>query len=345
MNYKAKDIAELLQVSTATVSLVLNGRPGVSFDTRQMILNKIQELGCTYLLKDNYTLCSSADLKPIGFVVYKRCEKIINESPFYTYILEEINQAALSKGYSLNFVYINRNMTDVEKLQQISQMPYAGLIIFAVEMFFDDLPFFIDSGLPFICFDNSFPEHEIDSVSINNVQGIHRAFEYLIGCGHTKIGYIKSKVAITSFIDRYAQYRRDLENHNLPFQQNYVIEVDYSELDGKKDVAQYLNTCDDLPTAFLADNDLLACYAMSAIKEKGFKIPDDISIIGFDNRPVSTVISPALTTVNIPLELFGPKIVEILVDKIETRRTRSIQVEIGTNIVERNSVKIFNDSK
>ncbi len=99
MALRAKDIAEMLGVSTATVSLVLNNKPGVGDQKRQEIIEKIRELGCDYLLKDIPVTNGN-----IGFVVYKTIGKIVDESPFFNYILEGLNSSLTDYGYNLSFV-------------------------------------------------------------------------------------------------------------------------------------------------------------------------------------------------------------------------------------------------
>ena len=144
MALRAKDIAEMLGVSTATVSLVLNNKPGVGEKRRQEIIQKIKEMDCGYMLKEQRINNGS-----IGFVVYKREGSIVDESPFFTYILEGINNRINHYGYTLNFLYINKTMPRTEQEHQIKSGGYKGLIIFAVEMYYDDLQLFKESQIPF----------------------------------------------------------------------------------------------------------------------------------------------------------------------------------------------------
>ena len=139
MPLRAKDIAEELGVSTATVSLVLNNKPGVSDTRRQEIIKKIKELGGEYLIKEQ----RGNNKGVIGFVVYKRASSIIDESPFFAYILEGINKSVGKHGYTLNFLYVNKNTPHEELEYKLNTSDYKGLIIFAVEMYSDDLEVYI----------------------------------------------------------------------------------------------------------------------------------------------------------------------------------------------------------
>ena len=120
MALRAKDIAEMLGVSTATVSLVLNNKPGVGEKRRQEIIQKIKEMDCGYMLKEQRINNGS-----IGFVVYKREGSIVDESPFFTYILEGINNRINHYGYTLNFLYINKTMPRTEQEHQIKSGGYS----------------------------------------------------------------------------------------------------------------------------------------------------------------------------------------------------------------------------
>lgn len=334
MALKAKDIAEILGVSTATVSLVLNNKPGVSDKRRQEIIRKIKELDSGHLLKDN--MINSGN---IGFVVYKREGNIVDESPFFTYILTGITDSAMKYGYRLNFIYINKGMTPEEQNHQIVSANCKGLIIFAVEMRYDDLQAFKESSLPFVILDNSFQENDVDAVAINNVQGTSKAIRHLYDMGHRKIGYIKSKVEINSFKERYAAFAGEMVKLGLVFEQDALVEVGYSEREVKKDTLNYLKNRKKLPTAFFAENDLIACNAVLAFKEAGYKVPDDVSVIGFDDRPICTMIEPQLTTIEVPKQIFGPTAVELLITKMDKGKEYSTKIEIGTKLVVRDSVK------
>lgn len=334
MPLKAKDIAEMLGVSTATVSLVLNNKPGVGERRRQEIIQKIKELDCGYMLKDSHVSNGT-----IGFVVYKREGQIIDESPFFTYILEGINHSISKYGYNLNFIYINKKMSKAEQEHQLRSGNCKGLILFAVEMRYDDLQLFKDSGLPFVVLDNSFQENDVDAVAINNVQGTAKAIAHLCEMGHDEIGYIRSKVRINSFDERYSAFKRLLKRMGKVFQREYLVDTGYSESEIKEDVKAYLNSHEKLPTAFFAENDFIGCNAMRAIQEAGYLVPEDISVVGFDDRPICAVVEPGLTTINVPKDIFGPTAVDLLISKMEKKREQSLKVEVGTNLVIRNSVK------
>lgn len=334
MTLRAKDIAEMLGVSTATVSLVLNNKPGVGEQKRQEIIKKINELGCEHLLKGMPVMNGN-----IGFVVYKRIGKIIDESPFFTYILEGLNHSLSKYGYNLNFVYMNKNTQKDVLMTQLRSADCKGIIIFGVEMRREDLDVFIETGLPFVVLDNSFQDSDVDSVAVNNSQGISKAMQYCFDMGHRNIGYLRCRDRITSFDERYRAYKRWLKYLGLPFKEENVCDVNYSEHEVRESIVEYLQKTEDIPTVFIAENDFIACNALQGIQEMGFRVPEDISVIGFDDRPVCQMVAPAVTTVNIPKKAFGSCAVDLLIAKINNPREYSVKIEIGTKLVERESVK------
>ena len=331
---RAKDIAELMGVSTSTVSLVMNNKPGVSEQKRREILDKIQELNCGYLLKEAKT-----ERKNIGFVVYKRKGNIVDESPFFSYFMEGISERLQRMSYNLIVLYMSSNMDLAEQKRIIKEAGCEGFIVFAVEMLYKDMQVFKDSEYPFVMLDNSFKVNDVDTVAINNTSGTRSAMNYLRQQGHKKIGYIRSKIRINSFEDRFIAYKNALSELNLSFDEAFVAEVGYSDSEARADMLEYIRNAQALPTAFVADNDLIACGALKGIQDAGLCVPDDISLVGFDDRPIAQMATPPISTMSVAKDAFGNKCVDLLMDKINNHRMYAMKIEIGTVLIRRESVK------
>ncbi len=332
--YKAKDIAAMLNLSPAAVSLVLNNKPGVSEEMRQVVLNKIKELGCDYLLKRK-----NPNGKTIGFVIYKRHGRIIGQSPFFSLLIESIDNHARKHGYSITIIHIDKTSPLEPQIEYIKSCNCAGLIIFATEMLSEDLNEIKALNIPFVITDNYFVEEAVDAVAINNEQGTYEAVKHLYDMGHRKIGYLHSKIYLTSFQERKQYFFAALKKFGIKGMEKYVYSVGYPEDETCADFLIVLDNTDDLPTALFADNDIIAYGAMKALKEKGFRIPEDISIIGFDNRPTCLMTEPTLTTINVPKDVFGALAVTTLVNKMESNYDGFLKIEIGTHLISRDSVK------
>jgi len=341
MSLKAKDLAEILGISPATVSLVLNNKPGISEATREKVINKVHELGYSNLLNK-----ITPNGKNIGFIIYKRHGHIISESPFFSLIIESIDNTAKKYGYNLMVMHVDRTQYIEQDLIRVKNSECEGLIIFATEMQNEDLEFFADIQMPYVLLDNCIIDEPIDSVSINNSYGTLEAVRYLLENGHKKIGYLQSKIFINSFSERKKGFFSALEKFGIQPLEKYVFEVGYPEDIAYKDFKEILSNTSDIPTALFADNDLIAYGAIRALKEFGYKIPEDVSIIGFDDRPICLFVEPKLTTINVPKDIFGSTVVETLINKLNNislgKNESFVKIEIGTQLIERDSVTKVN---
>jgi LacI family transcriptional regulator len=332
MEYKAKDIAKLLGISSATVSLVINNRPGVSEETRLQVLAKISELGSQDLLKKK-----SHASRNIGFVVYKCHGIFISQSPFFALLIESIETHARKNECRVIIVHIDRSNPIDEQLEYIRSLDCSGLIIFATEMLSEDLVPLKQINIPMVILDNYFVTDPMDAVAINNEQGTFEAVKHLVNLGHKQIGYLQSKVYLTSLNERKYYFFAALRKFGITGMEKFVFRVGYPEENTYADFHKILDSGVEMPTALFADNDIIAYGAIKALKEKGYKIPDDISVIGFDDRPICMMIDPPITTINVPKSVFGKFAVDTLINKIDNKLEGSVKIEIGTNLVLRSS--------
>lgn len=337
MKYKAKDIAKELGVSPATVSLVINNKPGVGDEKRKEITQRIRELGCEYLLKEG-----SANKGDIGFVIYKCGGTVINEYPFFNYLSESIIGEVERNNYSMTMMYLDKNMPFQERYQLMEGHRHAGYIVYAVEMYPEDMEFFEKLNVPCVFLDNPMTTLNVDAVTVDNELGIYQGFEYLYRMGHRKIGYIKSKFDIVCFDERYRAFCDCMERRGLEVREDFIMRVGYMESETEKDVGEYLESCRELPTAFLADNDLLACRAVQRFKKKGIRVPDEVSFVGFDNRPICSFIEPKVSTIRLPGEEMGALAVKVLVDKLEYDRKLCVKYKLSPRLLENESVRKIN---
>lgn len=333
MRYKAKDIAKELGVSPATVSLVLNNRPGVGEEKREEIMKKVMEMGCEYLLKEG-----NMKKGEVGFIIYKCGGTIIDEYPIFNYLSESITGTLGKNGYTMTMMYLDKNMPLSERYLVLESARRVGYIVYAVEMYPEDAEIFQKLKVPCVFLDNPFPTVGIDSVSVDNYLGVYRAFEYLYEMGHREIGYIRSKFPIICFEERIQAYYDGMRRHNLGYNADYIMEVGYLEENTKQDVKGYLESRKKLPTAFLADNDLLACRAVQVFKLEGLRVPEDISVMGFDNRAICSFTEPKVSTIQLPGDQMGQMAVEMLIKRMQNPNACPVKCKIGPEIVVNESV-------
>lgn len=340
-----RELAAKLGISPATLSLVINNKPGISVAMRTKVLEQLEAMGLSHLVKTGGNSANHAKaLENICFVAYKRHGNILDQSPFFLLLMESIEHCAHKNGFNLLFLSIDRRNDIEAQYARFAEMDCRGAVIFATEMLDDDLKYFTELPFPCVFLDNDSMTAEFDSVAINNTAGTYQAIEHLVQMGHTEIGYLKSRIFINSFAERERGYQEALSHFGLSLQSNYIFGLDYSEDGSYYEFKNLLSKGVKLPTAFVTDVDTIAVGAMKAMQETGLSIPDDVSVVGFDDRPICSLVSPQLTTIRVPKYAFGAMAIALLVTRINDMDIKkddigSIKYRVGTRLVERNSVR------
>lgn len=330
MKISIKQLSEMSGFSPATVSNVLNGKKGVNKDTAELIMKLARESG--YLNENRMT--------SIKLVVYKKHGWVLSDTPFFSFLTEGINEECRASGYDTVICNLNEHSEDFEShLEQILSDPNSGILLLATEMGEEDVKAFHRAVAPLVVLDASFEQMEFDTVLINNTDSVNNAVGHLIKMGHREIGYLKSSMRIQNFRYREAGYRRAYEEAEIAVNPAFTVELTPTMEGAYKDMARFLERNPQLPTAYFADNDIIALGAMKALKEAGCRIPEDISIIGFDDLPFCEISSPPLSTIRVFKQEMGQMAVKRLLDKIKSQSKIVSKIQIGTEYIERESVK------
>ena len=330
MKVSIRKISELTGFSPATVSNALNHKRGVNKETSDKILQVAKELG--YRTEEK--------IKKIRFVIFRRNGLIIDDSPFYPAVVEGVERQARRLGYET--IFCRLDIREPEYQQQIDEIltdTESAVVLLGTEMLEEDLMPFVSADHRVILLDGWSDVHSFDSVLISNTDSVARAMEYLIQKGHREIGYIQGDFRIQDFRYREIGYRRVMDQHGFPIYPEYIATVGTRMESAYEGMKRYLEANSRIPTAFFADNDIIAIGAMRALKEYGYKIPDDVSVIGFDNIPFGSVCDPPLTTVGVYKHEMGEVAVRELTMAMEHPRKAKLKIQVGTSFVERGSVK------
>lgn len=339
-----REIAQKLGISPAALSLVINNKPGVSDATRERVKNQLYEMGYADLIKTKITTPAISEKNAnISFIIYKKSGKILGLHPFFLLIMESVEQTASSKGYSVLLNTIDCRSPLKPQLDRLRDMNVAGGIIFATEMEDEDMKPFRSLPYPVVALDNEFARLQCDSISINNTMGTWQAMSYLAAAGHQKIGYLRSVTRISSFEEREQGFFDAANRLGLTLSDKNIVTVDYTEDGSYRDIDAYLNKKPSLPDAFVCDDDTIASGAVRAFSTHGIRVPEDISIIGFNDRPNCQYMSPALTSVCVSRHGLASESVTRLIHLIEGHHAgqadeRSRKIRIGTTLSIRNSV-------
>lgn len=348
---KAKDLAKKLGVSPATISLVLNNKPGISDSLRHSLLKRIREMGCEDMLSPAVPQAAAAPRQEerahpvIVYLIYTSSDENNDRFAFYPAVLEGAEMEARTNHYNLVVLHIGREgNTDLRRLVENSGQA-AGAIVQTAHIDDQILADLATLDIPCVFVDAYRPDRNVCSVCVNNEQGIFSAVEHLKTMGHRNIGYVYGGVDNDSLLERRRCFHQALREYGLEDRrENYFIA---NHREDSEDIAalreRFLQAGDKMPTALMGESDRLAWLAMKALQRSGLKVPGDVSVIGFDDRSICTMVEPHLTSVKNSRHLMGRQCVALLQNLRRNRKLgvsiSSIKYELPAVLVPRESVK------
>lgn len=332
MKISIKKISELTGYSPATVSNAISGRRTVSKEASDRILEAAREHG----------FLDHMQIKKIKFVNFKNSGTICTDTPFFTAVIEGVTKESQRLGYEVTLCTLSRQQKDYEAaLEQLLNETGCAILLLATEMSPEDARPFESFAGPLVMLDCSMENMKFHTVYHSNTESMMQATEYLIACGHQNIGYLAGNIRIKNFLDRQTGYECVLARHGIALNPDHQFLLTPTVEGSYIDMNERLLSCRDLPTAFIADNDNIALGAIRALKQHGYKIPDEISVIGFDDVPFCTISAPALTTIHVHKEKLGQIALKRLAELIpdpdkDVVRTK---IQVCNELVVRDSVK------
>ena len=330
MKVSVRKISEVTGFSPATVSNALNHKHGVNAETAEKILKAAREMGYFEDVKIN----------KVKFVLFKKFGSIVEDTPFFPQMITGVEEECRKEGLEMTIVNLDSRSPMYEmQVKELMADQSSAVILLGTEMTEEDENLIRDAKVPMIVVDYWNNEMTFDTILINNLDTACQAVLYLAGRGHRKIGYLKGSIQIKPFISRTAGYRHAMDRAGLEIDPRYEVEL-MPTMDGAyQDMKKYLETAEELPTAFFADNDMIALGAMKAMWEAGIRIPEDVSVIGFDDLPYSSISNPPLTTMRVPKQRMGNIAVRSLKYHIDEPDLPKYNIQVGTQLVERESVR------
>lgn len=306
---KIKDVAKKAGVSVTTVSRVLNGEKYVKDDLKAKVKRAIDELGYAPSHIARSLVRKKTNL--IGVIVPDLT------SSFYSTILSSIEETASLNDYNLLVCNIIEDTDkELKYLNVFKEMRVDGIIIMH-EKLSDDIRSFINKlDIPVI-FSSVRPlDHKFVSVIIDDYEAAYDATRYLIELGHERIAFIGGDMRdITSGQNRYVGYRNALKDQRVRIVNDYIRFGDYKTQSGYNLMKELL-ACEPRPTALFAVSDDMAVGAMNCIHDHQLKVPDDISIIGFDGSQLTELVRPRLSSMEQPIQDMGKITVDTLIELI-----------------------------
>lgn len=325
-----RELAKIAGVSPATISIVLNNKRGVSEKTRKHVLDVIKQYNYT---NNKKTRVSS---KNICFLKHRKHGMLVEQNEgFISVILDAIEAECRLQGYNLSIVVSDNNFE--ETVKKVDSSTFDGLIVLGTELEEEQYACLEGIVKPFIVVDNAARIHSCNSIAINNDKTVRFALSHLAELGHKRIAYFHSNVAITNFTERNIAFRKYCKEFGLEFISDYEFKVPPTLVGAYGEIKKNLLTTTSLPSCAFSDNDSIAIGAIKALKESGYHVPEDISVIGFDDIYFSEINSPPLTTMRIPKDLIGTLAVRQICDMIEHASYSDVKIKVGGELILRSS--------
>lgn len=329
------DVAREAGVSDATVSRVFNNKTNVKAATRDRVLQAAAKLG--YVVNVQARSLAGGKSNTIGLLVPGLDNGYIGE------IIRGIDQELAHADYELMLYTTHRKGKNESTYLRYAANGLVDGLLLVVPLL---SPTFLNAlgalNYPYVLIDEVDPVGNSFSVDSTNWQGAYDATTYLIELGHRDIGFISGIPELNSTKERLKGYQEALQAHNLLIRPDLIVDGDFVQASGFEQSLQLLNL-EHRPTAIFAANDIMAFGVMEAIREQGLQIPNDISVIGFDDIPQASTTHPKLTTVRQPLEQMGRVGVQLLLEHLEDSERLPRSVTLATHLVVRDSCQPVND--
>jgi len=337
-----KDVAELAGVSITTVSHVINQTRYVSDELTQRVYDAMEELN--YHPNTLARSLRSGRTKTIGLLI----PDISNF--FFAEISRKIEDRGFDRGYSV----VLCNTDDNSKKEQIYinlllEKQVDGIIFISSGDSKTSLSKPINLGIPIVVADRDVANIHSDIVLLDNFKAGYDATKYLLALNHTRIGCISGPSLLTPSAQRVEGYRQALRESGIKVDEELIQMGDFRFSGGEEAMCNIL-AISDQPTAVFVCNDMMALGANKAINDSGKKVPEDYSLIGFDNIPLSKSFYPALTTMSQPIQKMAELTIDLLLEKIDLKLKRKRdskqpleyqRIILKAELIERDSCKVI----
>jgi LacI family transcriptional regulator len=323
------EVAKKAQVSLGTVSRVINNDVHVAPETRERVSAVMQEM--QYVANRQARGLKGMKTNVIGVLVPDLATSYIGG------IMHGIDaELALHKFELMLFTHHRIAVKEASYVANMVQGMVDGLLLVLPRNIADYTDTLTRQNFPFVVIDHQGSGDPCPSVGATNWQGGYNATEYLIKQGHKRIGFITGSMDLGCSQDRLKGYRSALRTHHIPEMPELVYEGDFNQPDGYAGASAFLELPIP-PTAIFASNDVMAMGVMDAVRNRNLRIPDDVSVVGFDNIPQSAMINPSLTTVQQPLEQMGRVATQMLLGVLKNPQKDVNRIELPTELIIRSS--------
>ncbi len=332
MKITIREIARRAGVSTATVSRIINGLGGYNDDTKEKVLAVIEETG----YKGNASALKDYNRPKVDKLIGVLVPDL--ETDFYAKIISGLEEVARKQGYSILISNTGKEGKNTyEDINVLKKRKVSGIALvgtFLDETLYEKLE---RTKIPYILISSMSYKYQIPYIKVDSFQAAYAAVRYLLDKGHTQIAMIAG-TSINGMSNREKGYRKAIEDAGLTVTENRISYGDFSFQSGKACMKKLLDLDKEITAVFAASDDM-AIGAISAAYERNMSVPNELSVIGYDNTKVAEMSYPSLTTIGQPLYEMGIEGMKILIKYIETHEKQS-SVVMPFEIIERKSVVV-----
>ncbi|MFS1516295.1 LacI family DNA-binding transcriptional regulator [Bacillus sp. SCS-151] len=330
-----KDVAKHANVAPSTVSRVIANHPRISDKTKERVRAAMKELG--YHPNFNARSLANNSTRAIGLVMPSTADKAL-QNPFFPEVIRGISAAAHVKQYAL---HISTGGTDDEKLDGVMQMVQGrrvdGIILLYSRVDDEVLHYLRDKDFPFVVIGKPFTNVEdITHIDNNNFRAAKEVTEYLIQLGHERIGFVGGDNHLIVTIDRLGGYEKAIHEAKLTYRHEYVIHEEFLKEGGQEAVLELMSLSQP-PTALVVSDDVMALGVLNMLDRMGKVVPDDISVVSFNNVLLSEIARPPLTSVDINIYQLGYEAAKNLILHVESPEEPIKRVIIPHKLIKRSS--------
>ena len=327
-----RKIAEDNGVSPATVSLVLNNKPGVRPETRQRITKVLEENG--------YEIRKYENRESIQYICYKKSEWF-SERPdsFYSYVMSGIAEGCRKMDATLHVSYASEE-TMQEQMDEAVKMGASGIVLLGTELAPDETLPFSAYEIPVVIMDHPFYAQPLNCIFPDDSSGLNEAVEHLTGLGHTQIGFISLRGTFGELDNRERSWRRIMDEHGLCISEEHVLHLSTCVADAQCEIEQYLEKTASVPTAMIAVNDVLGSALIGVLLRRSIRVPEDMSVIGFDNSGLCELTVPNLSSIDTQIGKMGELAVRRLFELAKWKDEQPVKTMTATRLILRSSTGI-----
>ncbi|WP_318404987.1 HTH-type transcriptional repressor PurR [Photobacterium leiognathi] len=330
-----KDVARMAGVSTTTVSHVINKTRFVAEATQKKVLAAVDELNYAPSAVARSLKCNTT--RTIGMLVTK------STNPFFAEVVHGVEEYCYGAGYTLILCNTEGNLEKQrDYLRMLAEKRVDGLLVMCSDLDQKLLELLErQNDLPMVIMDWGPDKPHTDNIQDNAETGGYIATKHFIDNGHKKIGCLSGQGDKSTCHERLKGFRKAMAEANLSVNEDWLLEGDF-ECESAVEAAKKFIAMKERPTAIFCFNDIMAMAMISTFEQAGLRIPDDISIIGYDNIDLAPYFAPPLTTIHQPKRRLGKTAVEILLDRVKDKNHARQTFEMTPELVARKSVKDLN---